>query len=40
MSYHFSKTVGIGFDEAIERVTEALAKEGLGVLPTSTFRPP
>jgi uncharacterized protein (DUF302 family) len=32
MSYHFSKTVGIGFDEAIGRATEALAKEGFGVL--------
>lgn len=30
--YVFGKTVGLGFDEAIKRVTEALAKEGFGVL--------
>jgi uncharacterized protein (DUF302 family) len=30
--YVFGKTVGLGFDEAIARVTEALGKEGFGVL--------
>jgi uncharacterized protein (DUF302 family) len=30
--YVFGKTVGSGFDEAVTRVTEALAKEGFGVL--------
>jgi len=30
--YVFGKTVGLGFDEAISRVTEALGKEGFGVL--------
>jgi len=30
--YVFGKTVGLGFDEAISRVTEALSKEGFGVL--------
>jgi uncharacterized protein (DUF302 family) len=30
--YVFGKTVGLGFDEAVSRVTEALAKEGFGVL--------
>jgi uncharacterized protein (DUF302 family) len=30
--YVFGKTVGLGFDEAIKRVTEELAKEGFGVL--------
>jgi uncharacterized protein (DUF302 family) len=30
--YVFGKTVSLGFDEAISRVTEALAKEGFGVL--------
>ncbi len=32
MSYHFSKTTRLSFDEAITRVTEALKKEGFGVL--------
>jgi uncharacterized protein (DUF302 family) len=32
MSYYFSKTVDAPFDEAIERVTEALKAEGFGVL--------
>jgi len=32
VKYVFGKTVGLGFDEAITRVTEALAKEGFGVL--------
>jgi uncharacterized protein (DUF302 family) len=30
--YVFGKTVDLGFDEAIKRVTEELAKEGFGVL--------
>ena len=30
--YVFGKTVGLGFDEAIKRVAEELAKEGFGVL--------
>ena len=32
MSYGFSVQVPYGFDEAVEKVTEALAKEGFGVL--------
>ena len=32
MSYHFSKTVDMDFDTAIERATEELQKEGFGVL--------
>jgi len=32
MSYHFSKTLNASFDEAIQRVTEALQKEGFGIL--------
>jgi uncharacterized protein (DUF302 family) len=32
MTYHFSKVLGVPFDQAVSRVTEALSKEGFGVL--------
>lgn len=32
MQYGFSKTVAMGFDQAIGRVTDELAKEGFGIL--------
>jgi len=32
MSYHFSKTIKLPFDEAIAKVTEALKNEGFGIL--------
>ncbi|MEX0845555.1 MAG: DUF302 domain-containing protein [Balneolaceae bacterium] len=32
MSYHFSKTVDLSFDEAIEKTTAELKEEGFGVL--------
>ena len=32
MSYYFSKTLDLPFDEAIAHVTEELKKEGFGVL--------
>jgi uncharacterized protein (DUF302 family) len=32
MSYYFSKTLNIPFDEAAERVTQELKKEGFGIL--------
>jgi len=32
MSYYFSKTLKISFDEAVARVNEALKKEGFGIL--------
>ena len=32
MSYYFSKTLPLGFEEAIEKVTEALKAEGFGIL--------
>ncbi len=34
MSYYFSKTIEAPFDEAIRRVTDALAANGFGVLTT------
>ena len=32
MSYYFNKVVDMAFDEAIDKVTEELKKEGFGVL--------
>ena len=32
MTYHFSKTVALPYDEAISKVTEALKQEGFGIL--------
>jgi len=32
MTYHFSKTLDLPFDQAVSRVIEALNKEGFGVL--------
>lgn len=32
MSYHFSKTVNMSFEEAVEKTTAALKEEGFGVL--------
>lgn len=32
MSYYFNKTLNVSFDEAIEKVTAELQKEGFGVL--------
>jgi uncharacterized protein (DUF302 family) len=32
MSYYISKTVGLGFEEAVEKTIEELKKEGFGVL--------
>ncbi len=42
MSYYYTKITDYGFDEAIEKVTEELQKEGFGVLTeidvTATFK--
>ena len=32
MGYHFSKRLDVPFDQAVSRVTEALKREGFGVL--------
>jgi len=32
MSYYFSKTLKVSFEEAVARVTEALKKDGFGIL--------
>ena len=32
MSYYFSKTLPVGFDEAVRRATEVLKKEGFGII--------
>lgn len=32
MSYHFSKSLDVTFDQAVARVTEGLKHEGFGVL--------
>lgn len=32
MSYYFSKTLPVGFDEAVRRTTEALKREGFGII--------
>ena len=32
MSYYFSKTLNVPFDEAVERVIQELKKEGFGIL--------
>ncbi|MBK5203551.1 MAG: DUF302 domain-containing protein [Prolixibacteraceae bacterium] len=32
MKYYISKTLSIGFESAVEKVTESLKKEGFGVL--------
>jgi uncharacterized protein (DUF302 family) len=34
MSYYFSKKLHMGFEQAIERVTEALKGEGFGIIST------
>lgn len=32
MSYHFSKTIGLSFDDAVKKTIEELKKEGFGIL--------
>jgi uncharacterized protein (DUF302 family) len=32
MAYYFSKTLPVGFDEAVQRTTEALKREGFGII--------
>lgn len=32
MTYYFGKTLALGFDEAVRHVTEALKREGFGII--------
>ena len=32
MAYYFSKTLPVGFDEAVQRATEALKQQGFGII--------
>jgi uncharacterized protein (DUF302 family) len=32
MAYYFSKTLPVGFDEAVRRTTEALKQQGFGII--------
>ena len=32
MSYYFTKTVNVSFDEAVEKITAELKEEGFGIL--------
>jgi uncharacterized protein (DUF302 family) len=32
MSYYFSKTLPLGFDQAVRRISEALKNEGFGII--------
>jgi uncharacterized protein (DUF302 family) len=32
MAYYFSKTLPVGFDEAVQRTTDALRHEGFGII--------
>lgn len=32
MSYYFNKVLPVGFDEAVKRTTEALRREGFGII--------
>ena len=32
MAYYFSKTLPVGFDEAVRRATEALKQQGFGII--------
>jgi uncharacterized protein (DUF302 family) len=38
MSYYFTKTIDLPFDQAIQHVTDALASKGFGVLTTIDVR--
>jgi uncharacterized protein (DUF302 family) len=38
MTYYFSHLLNLGFDEAVEKVTEALKREGFGILTSIDVR--
>jgi uncharacterized protein (DUF302 family) len=35
MAYYVNRKIGVGFDDAVERVTQALKEEGFGILTDS-----
>ena len=39
MSYHFAKTLALGFDEAVRRTIEGLKPEGFGASLEPDFTP-
>ena len=39
MAYYFSKTLPVGFDEAVRRTTEALKQQDFGIIRSTSKKP-